>query len=202
MGGTKPCKHAGSGGIQLAFRFTLQKIIRSFGLLQEYDWFVVTRFDHFFLCDHPTDFYKDAAKIWHFEGEGCGGVSDRHFAASKHTIEKALNVTQDLVCHPNEVLQMSTFWVLGFVPVQLWWVNVETLLAKHYERQGLATAFMPRPAFAVKLPQDPTRWSTGLPLQYDEVKPLVVKYEGEYKGALVGCDLRPENVVHEFSPST
>lgn len=89
LGGVKG--HKTSGAIQNMMRYWLGQHIREHKLLEQYDRFVVTRTDQFYMCPYDiSTFPKDSMVIP--EGEDWGAINDRNFVASKHDILNALDV--------------------------------------------------------------------------------------------------------------
>jgi hypothetical protein len=52
LGGVQNCDHPASSGILLAFRWLVAQKMLSLNLAHQYDYFVMTRADHLYLCDH------------------------------------------------------------------------------------------------------------------------------------------------------
>ena len=52
LGGVQNCDHPASSGILLAFRWLVAQKVLSLNLAHQYDFFVMTRADHLYLCDH------------------------------------------------------------------------------------------------------------------------------------------------------
>ncbi|CAF3349120.1 unnamed protein product [Rotaria sp. Silwood1] len=52
MGGISNCSHPASSGMLLALRWLVQQKIYEFDLLKIYDWFILTRADELYLCNH------------------------------------------------------------------------------------------------------------------------------------------------------
>jgi len=169
LGGVAQCgDNAGSGGIQLAFRWALHQKLSRLGLWNEYQHFILSRSDHIYLCPHPP-ISLAANEIGVPEGEGYGGITDRFLVAGADAFKRSLNIAGDLVC------KAAYYADTLLTPKQP--VNSEILLATFLLEQGLHVRLFPRFMFAIKMPQDPTRWSTGSDLPFQA--PFKLKYPYE-----------------------
>jgi len=82
----------GSGAIVFMFRYYLrQELQQMHELLLRYDRFVVTRVDHFYLCNHNIS-ELEPGYLWVPTGEDYEGVCDRHFVVDHEHILQALDV--------------------------------------------------------------------------------------------------------------
>jgi hypothetical protein len=169
LGGVAQCgDNAGSGGIQLAFRWALHQKLSRLGLWNEYQHFILSRSDHIYLCPHPP-ISLAANEIGVPEGEGYGGITDRFLVAGADAFKRSLNIAGDLV------YKSSYYADKLLTPKQP--VNSEILLATFLLEQGLHVRLFPRFMFAIKMPQDPTSWSTGSDLPFQA--PFKLKYPYE-----------------------
>jgi nucleoside-diphosphate-sugar epimerase len=184
LGGIRGSGQPASAGILLAFRWLVQKHLIAHGLLDKYDYFVLSRADLLYQCDHesPLKFSEDSLNVP--VGENWGGYTDRHLVAPKALFMQAINMTSELVCRPQ-------YWhnILKDIPA----VNLEKTLATMWKQLGLKVREYPRSMFAVKLPEDHTRWSKGhqnaVLSKYDGLK---VKYESEMKATTCANSLQDE----------
>ena len=180
LGGVRPCLHEGSAGILLYFRLALQRVIAEKNLTKQYDTFVVSRTDHLYKCNHSLLFLSDLNKVWHFEGEGYGGVTDRHFVVSANKVLQVLNVTYDLLVDPNIMMEYAKNRDQP--------INLEVLTMDWYMRNRIEwTSSLPRTAFTVRGKDDPTRWSKGEFVHGHGLDDLKVKYMEEYKTTMLNC---------------
>jgi hypothetical protein len=153
----------GSSGIVMALRWLVYQKLTEEGLWDQYEFFVLTRADHIFLCPHPpiSFFQQQRDHIFVFGDESYGGYTDRHMAGFRQAFRTALNVTQALVCEPKA------------------FANVETALAVYWQHAGLEVSEVPRTAFAVRAPGDPATWSRGTYLNALSPFNLTAKYPVE-----------------------
>ena len=179
LGGVAHCgDNAGSGGIQLAFRWALHQKLSSLGLWDKYQHFILSRSDHIYLCAHPP-IALAATEIGIPEGEGYGGITDRYLVAGSHAFKLSLNIAGDFVCKAPYYAEKL------LMPKQP--VNSEILLSTFLQEQGLQIRLFPRFMFAIKLPEDPTRWSTGSDLPFQA--PFKLKYPYELTLSEQTCKL-------------
>ncbi|CAL5224032.1 g6653 [Coccomyxa viridis] len=70
MGGIPDCQSPvwNSAGILLAMRWTIQQKIIEYELLSKYDWFILSRSDELYACEHPDVKGLDPAYAWLPEG--------------------------------------------------------------------------------------------------------------------------------------
>lgn len=190
------CKHMGSSGILLAYRYMVQKWLEA--KIEKYDWVVYTRSDYLYLCDVPPNYSADAIHVR--LGEEYGGYSDRHTVMPRALSLKALNITLDLVCNSDWYLEMalseempSLKALLGFLlrerPRDV--TNLETMLKVYFhERAALQVKQFPFPGFTVRRPEgDDGRWSG--PQDVEEFDLLgwgvKIKYVSEFEMAKATC---------------
>jgi hypothetical protein len=186
LGGVKNCNHKGSAGILLYFRYALSTFLTP-NVLEKYDWFIVTRTDFWYACNHSMVPFSTQANVWHVDGEGYGGVTDRHFVVPSTKIHEVLNITKHLVCHPTDFLEKTK-------TLPRLYMNLETVTLDFYRLKNISVGVFPRTQFTVRGPNDPTRWAQG------EIVPefhpnLRVKYLKEYQEALEFCDQKIQNVA-------
>jgi hypothetical protein len=87
----------GHGAIIFSFRYFLSQQLEK--LLSQYDRFVVTRPDHFYLCQHDLR-TLNPEYVWVPRGEDFQGITDRHVIASRHDILDVLNILPPVVKKP------------------------------------------------------------------------------------------------------
>lgn len=68
---------SGSGAIGHYWRIHLERSIPD-EVINEYDWFVITRSDWYWTIPHPFVSDLDENRIYIFSGESYGGINDRH----------------------------------------------------------------------------------------------------------------------------
>ncbi len=99
-------EHPGSAGILLFFRWFLLRCLQQGMLLQAYDRFVITRSDFFYEVMHPPLSLLPSSFIWIPDGEGWGGVTDRHIIVPRAHLEATLDIVSDIVCATTETADL------------------------------------------------------------------------------------------------
>lgn len=182
LGGVKSCDHPGSAGILLAFRWLVAQKLLSLNLLGQYDYFVMTRADFLYLCDHTTFADLDKHTGYVPYGEEYGGYTDRHLVGSAEMFFKMINITQQLVCnvdHFKKVQNRSHPTVNLEKTQRLIWADLQIPITQ------FNTSF-----FSVKLPEDPTRWRQGSGNEIvSAFDGLLVKYKDELNKSLQTCNV-------------
>jgi hypothetical protein len=170
LGGISASGQQGAGSILFYLRWFLLLNLKSGGLLQKYDWFVVTRSDFYYLCPHPPLECLDPKFIWLPEGEDYGGLTDRHLVVSSERLVECLNLIEDILLRPHEITTIMNSRGPNW--------NIERYIHLHYERNGLLLQVrrFPYIMFLVRGPDDPTAWSEGT---YRDDIGMIVKYESE-----------------------
>mmetsp|Transcript_22079 Transcript_22079/g.46038 ORF Transcript_22079/g.46038 Transcript_22079/m.46038 type:complete len:334 (-) Transcript_22079:298-1299(-) len=93
-------KFRGSAMIIFYKRYLLSQRIKQFKLHQQYDWFVVTRTDHYNKCPHANISSMNPQSIYIPRGENYLGICDRHMVVSKHQVLRALDIVPPLLRNP------------------------------------------------------------------------------------------------------
>ncbi len=174
LGGIKGQEaHPGSAGILIYFRWLLLHNLMSDGLLHKYDRFIITRSDFLWTCPHPPLSTLPPTEIWFPDGEGYGGLTDRHHVVSSQDLPYVINLIDDVVLRPDDLMTRMA-------PRGDW--NLESYIYFHLEQQDLLgrTRVFPQVMFSVRGQQDSTRWAAG---KWDEDLGVFVKYESELVSA-------------------
>jgi hypothetical protein len=87
----------GHGAMIFSLRYFLAQQLQK--LTTQYDRFVVTRSDHFYLCQHDLR-TLNPAYVWVPRGEDFQGVTDRHVVASRQDILDVLNILPPVLQKP------------------------------------------------------------------------------------------------------
>ena len=156
--------------------------IKDYNLLDKYQRFMVTRTDHFYLCDHDCTELRNSY-IWLPRGSDFLGLCDRHIVCSNQHIMKVLNILPPLVRTPKKYLFQKP-WRLPT------WINPESLTLRRWKEEGIdhLVRRFERMMFLVAEPTDITRWSTPKhEIASGEGKGLGVKYFCETKKAKEVC---------------
>tara|TARA_X000000950_G_scaffold214102_1_gene257572 strand:+ start:21772 stop:22569 length:798 start_codon:yes stop_codon:yes gene_type:complete len=129
---------AGSGGIIAAFREVLRT--RHSNTVKKYQRIVLSRSDHFYLCDHP-DLWPGKREVLVPVGEEYGGFTDRHAIFNSQDLDRVVNVIP-------VILRFTT-------------VDFETALKRTWRNNKMKVRKFKRTFFTVfKDNQDSTRWGT------------------------------------------
>ncbi len=161
----KPFKHNYTGGIVLFYRWYLYTILKSNGLLEEYDQIIVTRSDYTWVHPHPI---LDNDHVWFPNGEFHGGLCDRHMVVPSRLAEKFLSTGSTISMSQYE--PMVRFYNTRSV---YWMYNIESYLFFRYSLDGLLDliGFFPQKMYLV------TEDSGD------------VKYPGEYEDCQINSEL-------------
>ncbi|CAF3962776.1 unnamed protein product, partial [Adineta steineri] len=181
MGGVANCSHSGSAGILLAFRWLVQQKILEFNLLDKYDWFILTRADELYLCNHHDFLEMNKNHALLPTGENYGGWSDRHIIGKSSNFLKMMNITTELVCK-------SDFWFRTLKRLR-GEVNLESIQKVIWAHMKLQVSEFPRSMFTVKREQDATRWSNGISHAAVQTFGLKIKYPDEFTAAVKHCKI-------------
>ncbi|HKH22942.1 MAG TPA: hypothetical protein VKA88_04915 [Solirubrobacterales bacterium] len=168
-------QEVGSGAIVLFFRHFLRESLEQARLLEAYDWVVITRSDLFWPVEHPSTPLLSNRQIYALDGEGYGGVGDRHFVVPQRHLRRFLSITAPIFDEPERLRRrLDRRSVAHDWPI----MNVERLLAVRLKELGLwrAVRFLPYAPYAVRAASDATRWSEGV---FDEEHGCYIKYPTE-----------------------
>jgi len=192
LGGVKGC-HTGSSGILLASRYLLQqrlRQLRSDGT--SYKWVVLTRADYLYACDMPSlDQFKDephsfVADAYNVPDEqGYRGITDRFSVLPGDLADKVLDV-------PRSVLSDPSFWKeLGVHTRGSCHAgricNLEGVLARYCQREGIQMHRYRHPAFTVRQAGDPGSWSKGWHMDTLDKYDLMSRYPDEFTSTRKIC---------------
>lgn len=174
LGGIKDIRpQPGSAGILIYFRWLLWTFIKEEGLLNKYDRFVITRSDFIWECPHPPLNLLHRSHIWIPDGEGYGGLTDRHAVLSAENIEAYLNIIKPVILNP-EGLYAEMSGHKGW--------NLEQFIKFSLNRSGFSKkiSYFPYVMYSVRELTGSSRWATGT--WHDELG-YFVKYEKEFESA-------------------
>jgi len=182
MGGIPNCSHESHTSVSFAFRWLVQQKIVKLHLLDKYDWFILTRADQLYLCDHHdfTEMIEGDALLP--IGEYYGGWSDRHIIGKSFVFMKLLNLTTELVCRPD-------YWfpILQSVETER---NIETIQKIIWDHMNLTVSEFSRSMFTVRTPYDTSSWSEGQFHPETNAFGLKVKYPKELKASMKYCKIK------------
>jgi hypothetical protein len=169
-------QHRGSAGILLYFRWALLQYLVRENIFAKYDRVVVTRSDFIWEVPHPRLELLDENAIWAMDGEGWGGVSDRHTVLSRHNYQDVLGVFIPALIDPDSLYARMQQW-----PTE--W-NLEKFLAfsllPHSRRRALR--YFPYCAFSAREWGGSSSWRESLGTWSDE-RGCYIKYASEFNAA-------------------
>jgi hypothetical protein len=175
LGGIEDSGELGSGAIVQYFRQLLRESIERAGVAGDYDWLIVTRSDLLWPIEHPATRYLSRRHIYALDGEGYGGLEDRHLIVPRRLVERFLEVPSPIFYEPERLRRelrrtsAAQGWSL---------INPERFLAARLRDLGLwrHVRFLPYVPYAVRPPGGSTRWHEGT---FDEERGYYVKYPTE-----------------------
>lgn len=175
LGGVKGHEqHPGSAGILIYYRWRLLNYMKSEGLLDNYDRFVITRSDFVWKTPHPPISHLNPDNIWIPDGEGWGGLTDRHVVLSKENVVSYLNIIHSIVTEPDSLylkMRKKNNW------------NLEQFIDYNIAKKGLKNRvkFFPYVMYSARELNGSTSWSEG---QWSEDLGYYVKYISEFQSAV------------------
>ena len=175
LGGVKAKGFWGSGAIIFVIRWYLSNKIRDLQLTHKYERFVITRSDHYYLCEHDLS-ELDPQYLWLPQGSDCGGFTDRHLVVSSQNVLSALNIIPPLLQHPERYQSI----------VQKRSGNPEKIIYKRWKEEHLKRLVrrFPRMLFTCGQDGDLTRWKEmGIRVK----EGVRLKYADEYYESTVTC---------------
>ena len=166
---------SGSGAIIFMYRFWLSQKIQELRLKEQYDRFVVTRNDHYYLCHHNLEMLEPSS-LWLPMGEDYGGITDRHLVVSSENVLKALDILPPILAHPESYMK---------VYIRKNSIS-ELILRERWREEGLLfkTNRFKRVMFTCMQPGDGSRWGQ---MKWRVKERVHLKYENEYYLSLRSC---------------
>ena len=178
-GGTKKTDSSKQSFL-LYYRWFLLKNLRENGLLEKYDRFVITRSDYMWIFKHPSMEVLDPKHLWFPDGEGYGGLTDRHAVLSRHNVEEYLNIFNMMV-----IRSSPYFPEIANIHSE-YGTNIEMIIVYHLSKSDLIknVKLMPYNMFTVRAKDGATSWSTG---EYNETLGYCIKYPSEFLTTVKFC---------------
>ena len=169
----------GSGAILMWIRWFVKGKLQSERLLDQYDWFVYTRSDHFYYCPHDLRlFMKDPSRLYVPNGEKYGGYTDRHLVAHRDLIIPALSLLDNVMKTGKKGKRVTA-------------TNMEVFIKRCWQKMKLNVTLFDRMFFTCAVPGDKTRWMKGGDLsktpEHLKKLGLALKYPNEFKAAERYC---------------
>ena len=174
LGGMK-----GRRGSGLHLTFNCWKLLERLQYLKtkgfDYQRFVISRTDLFWLVKHPPLNLLDPQFIWIPTGEDYNGYNDRHAICSKQNISYYLNMFE---C-------MANLNALNYIYNEIDDSNLnhERHLKSHLDYYGIKTARFKNVAYLTENKQNLTNWGT-IKSKFVDGQEYIYKYEGELLSAL------------------
>lgn len=169
LGGVKDelRQQPGSGAIIFTARWYLLKFIENENIFSKYDRVIVTRSDFMHTIPHPSVTIMDPKYIWIPDGEGYGGITDRHVILSKYNYREYLNLMSNIVTSPTEYFykMVNNHW------------NCEKFLKFNILDQQRPIRCYPYHMYTVRQRNDHTTWAKG---SYHSEHGHYIKYDQEY----------------------
>lgn len=137
FGGIPHPHTVGSGAVLFYYRWRALENIRKLGLVNEYDWFIVTRSDYMYEFPHVPVQMLSPDAVWIPDGERYGGVTDRHLICPSKFIERSIDMLQYILTQPDDFFVRYRRWLKGKG------ANPETFIAFYLEKQGIEIRFIP-----------------------------------------------------------
>ena len=161
-------KFKGSGAIIFALRHFLKNNFKN--VLLNYDRIILTRSDFYYIDFHPN-LKNDAFYI--LEGEGYGGVTDRHHIFPSSMTDKILGINEFLDKKENYKYLLTKN------------LNPERALTEYYKNINIFAQikFCKRVQFIVAKRNESKRWSYTKGYKFNS-NTLLIKYQKEYYTAL------------------
>ena len=161
----------GSGGIIFTARWYLLRYIENEKLFEKYDRLIVTRSDFLHTVVHPNVTLFDSNYIWVPDGEGYGGITDRHVILSKYNYQAYLNGFSNIVLRPDDFF---------YKMINYSW-NCERFLKLNVLEQRRNVKFYPYHMYTVRQSNDETTWAKGA---FHTDHGHYIKYDHEYSATI------------------
>lgn len=144
FGGIRYPHTVGSGAVLLYYRWRVLENIRKLGLIDKYDWFIITRSDYMYPVPHVPLTMLSQDSVWIPDGEKYGGVTDRHLICPSVFLERSIDMLEQILLHPDETREEYRRWLNGKG------ANPETFIAYYLERKQIPVRFVPYFMYTVR----------------------------------------------------
>mmetsp|Transcript_89758 Transcript_89758/g.187528 ORF Transcript_89758/g.187528 Transcript_89758/m.187528 type:complete len:1250 (-) Transcript_89758:81-3830(-) len=187
LGLIRATKHRTASSILIFFRWLALQHIVSEGLLGLYQHFIITRSDYFFIADHPPLTHAKSGTLIIPNGEGYGGVTDRHTVIHAADVPRVLSLAEKLVFGSGQ--EVADYWMGYLGQVGANGLNTETVLDTWYRKiLNLKVSFCKLVMFIIFDPEDQSIQRAGehytSSIDPYLVSQIHVKYYTEYNTAL------------------
>jgi len=177
LGGVSSTEHPppGAGALIIYMRSFLKLSLERSGIIEGYDWLVLTRSDFLWPLPHPDPRLLSERHLYAFDGEQWGGVCGRHLVVHRRLAERLLGLYDPVFADPSGLRRR-----LDRSSIAAGWnlMNIERFQATRLRETGLMRRlrYLPYVPFIVRAPGGPTGWKTGV---FDERLGSYVKYPSE-----------------------
>jgi hypothetical protein len=166
----------GSAVIIFWLRWFLAERIKELKLTEQYERFVISRNDHFYLCSHNLS-ELDSNYLWIPTGEDYKGICDRHLIVNATDVLKALDMLPPLLGTPERYKDLLNTYRSN---------SERYVKLRFYEEQLLERVQrFNRSMFLCAAPGDK---SLFLPMRRKTPQGVHVRYPGEYRASLETCN--------------
>jgi len=186
FGGFKESPREGRAACLFFWRWWLLQCVRLHELVQQYDWFVLTRTDLRWKIPHPDVSKLDPRYIWIPDGGAYGGLPDRHVVCHRRHFEATLKCVECLWREPEAVrdemiAETPRKKSIEGWPADIW--NFEQGFQFVLQRAGLLplVRYFPYGFFSVRAHDTPTSWGIGA---WYESEGCYVKYPCEWDATM------------------
>jgi hypothetical protein len=168
----------GSGAIIFMIRWFLAQRLEKEGIMEQYERFIITRSDYYYLCPCNIQHLDVENFLWIPSLEDYGGYTDRFLVVGRYHLLSALNILPS-------ILQYNTSMIKEVVSrhVDLW--NPESLIKYRWDQDGLRVRYLPLVMFTCAAMMDKSRWKQRSQTLYPEG--IYLKYRKEYFIAKETC---------------
>jgi hypothetical protein len=163
--------------VLLVFREFLRRQALESGVLDGYDWLVVTRSDMVWPAVHPSPDLLSPEHLYFPDAERYRGYTDRHVVVPRKHFASFLSIPKPVFEEPEALL--ARMQRLGR---DNW--NIETFLKFRLDEMGLTPSvrFFPYFMYAVRMGDGTTRGAAG---SYSAEHRYFIKYRSEYEIAQI-----------------
>ena len=168
--------------LAVMMRYFASQKIQELGLLERYQWFIVTRTDQYYMCSHSIAPYKKRSRtakdhVWIPMGEDYKGITDRHMVVHRQHVLQALNILPPLLQNPQ---QYRAFFQGRRHK------NSEMFMKLRFDEEGLSVKRFDRSMFVAGAPGDSfSRKRAKTPFRDLGIN---VKYRHELFGSKMTCN--------------
>lgn len=130
LGLIKATKHRTASSVLIYFRWLALQHLQKQGLLSKYKHIIITRSDYMFVAPHPQVSHLQPGTLMIPDGEGYGGVTDRHTVMHSKDAARVLSLAEKVVFASGE--DVAKYWLNLLGEVGGNGVNLESILDKWY----------------------------------------------------------------------